>query len=377
MKDKITRVLMIAPENMGYGGVQNVIMQLIRELVNQNVLFDVVVFGDMIGCFESEIEQVGCIYRVPIQRRFSGIAGVAEQLRNERIIFKRILAICKEHGSYDAIHCQYLFEAAPCLKAAKKAGIAVRIAHSHTEQPGAISFGRRIINGCQRHIINSNATIKLGVTKGACDYLYGKDKSAKVIKNPVIDLQKFNPSKYSDTVRELSLIHVGHFGPRKNELFSIEVLHYLKQLCPGVMLTFVGFSGDHPDYFYQMKKSIKEFQLEDSVVFLPSDTDMPLALSKSLYMLIPSISEGLPIVALEAQSMGVHCFISSNVSEETNQGLATFLSLELGAEKWAKAIYEFYREHGNRKRFIDMSHYDHKKICEEYRRIYVGEGKAE
>lgn len=374
MKKKITRVLMIAPENMGYGGVQNVIMQLLRELTGKGIQFDVVVFGDKIGYFEHEVEQMGHIYRIPMDKRFSGIKGIVEQLKNEHNICRQIFNICREHGPYDAIHCQYLFEAAPCLKAARKAGVPIRIAHSHTEQPGKLSLGRRIINNSQRNTIDKNATVKLGVTKGACDFLYGKEADAVVIKNPVIDLKKFDPLSYSDATDELSLIHVGHFGPRKNELFSIDILYYLKKLCPETKLTFIGFSGDHPDYFNQMKKKITEYKIEDSVTFLPSDTNMPQALSKALYMLIPSISEGLPIVALEAQSMGVHCFISTNVAEETNQGISTFLALDLGAEYWAKEIYEFYRKNGNHKTFIDMSHYDHKKVCEEYRKFYAGEG---
>ena len=373
MKNKITRVLMIAPENMGYGGVQNVIMQLIRELGDKGIQFDVVVFGDKIGHFEQEIEQVGRIYRIPIDKRFSGVKGIVEQLRNERCIYKQLLSICREHGPYDAIHCQYLFEAAPCLKAARKAGIPIRIAHSHTEQPGAVSLGRRIINHCQRRIINKNATAKLGVTRGACDFLYGKVADAVVIKNPVIDLKKFDPLSYPDSVDELSLIQVGQFEPRKNELFSIDIMHYLKKLCPEAKLTFIGFTGYHLDYVDQMKKKIEQYEIEDSVVFLPSDTNMPKALSESLYMLIPSTSEGLPIVALEAQTMGLHCFISTNVAMETNQGISTFLPRDSGAEYWANKIYEFYKANGNHKTFIDMSHYDHKKVCEEYQKLYVGE----
>lgn len=367
------KILMIAPGNMGYGGVQNVIMQLIKELSSSHISFDVIVFDDEIGFYEKEIKEYGNVYRILVGKKHGGARGILEELHNENIIYREVLKIINEYGPYDVMHCQFLFEAAPCLAASRKAGIPIRIAHSHTEPTGHSSIGRKMITDIQRAVINRNATIKLGVTKGACDFLYGKNNDGIVIKNPVIDLNKFNTALYPEETNGLNLIHVGHFGPRKNELFSIEILKALKELDTNPHLTFIGFSGDHPDYLEQMKNRIKEYNLSDYVEFLPSDTNMPEALSKSLYMLIPSISEGLPIVALEAQAMGLHCFISDSVSQETDQGISTFLSLDKGAEYWADEILTFYKDNGNKKQYVDMSHYEHKKICDEYKAIYRGE----
>jgi glycosyltransferase EpsF len=56
--------------------------------------------------------------------------------------------------------------------------------------------------------------------------------------------------------------------------------------------------------------------------------------------LLPSLYEGLPIVLIEAQAMGIECYVSSNVSVETDMkaGIYKSISLDKGASEWADII---------------------------------------
>ena len=55
--------------------------------------------------------------------------------------------------------------------------------------------------------------------------------------------------------------------------------------------------------------------------------------------LLPSKFEGLPFVLVEAQTNGLKCITSTNVSQESNiTGEVSFVSLEEKIELWANTI---------------------------------------
>ena len=97
---------------------------------------------------------------------------------------------------------------------------------------------------------------------------------------------------------------------------------------------------------------------------------MPYLLSQSDYMLIPSLREGLPNVALEAQAMGVPCFLADTITEATDCGLCTFLSLQIGPAAWSQEIMKYKRQHGTNKQFVDMSSWDQREVVKEYIQIW-------
>ena len=376
MSQKKIRVLQINTD-LKKGGVQAEIMYPARILDPERVHFDVILLSDTVGYYEEEFSQYGNIYRIPLSRRKTRLGRVLSVFLEYGIVKKELLKFLRTHEPYDAVHCHIHRYNAPCIAAAYHAKVPVRIAYCAVNKPERKEFRDRLyfrfyLKLCSL-VLNRCCTHKFGVTQNAADYVFGKGKGVP-IKNPTVDFEKFDPSKYPDaTDGNIHLLMVGSYGARKNQKFAVDVLKELKKDHPGATLTYVGYPRTPTDpYLPELKEKVNRLQLDDSVSFLPQDADIPAVLAKSTFLLIPSLQEGLPNVALEAQKMGVPCFLSTDVSDDCDCGICTFLPLDAGAKYWAEAISAYADQNGTGKHYVDMSDWDNRKICEEYMDIWSG-----
>ncbi len=370
MDNKKIRVLQVIAD-FKKGGIQADVMYPTRILPSSEVHTDVMLFSDTVGFYEEEFSQKGQVFRIPLQREKNKLQRVLSIVTNYFHVYGEMKKFFREHPGYDAIHARHLILNAPCILAAKRAGIPVRIAHCHVNRPTRWEYRDRLYVRfylwlCAR-ILNRCATHRFGVTEFAVEYMFGKGNGI-VVKNPTVDLGKFDPKKYPSVEDgAIHLILVGSYSSRKNQQFALETFHALVKQKPDSTMTFIGYprtAGD--DYLPNLQKYAAENGLTDSVAFLPQDTNVAEALSKSTFMLIPSLQEGLPNVALEAQAMGVPCFVSSDVSKNCNCGICEFLPLADGPEKWAEAIIAYADTHGTGKHYVDMTSWDNRKVCQEH-----------
>lgn len=354
------------------GGVQADVMYPTRILNQEDVRFDVMLFSDKKEFYEDEFLHYGNIYRISIKKRKNKLFRVFSLFIDYFIVKRQMKQFLRTHEEYDAIHSRHLLFNAPCISAATENGVPVRIAHCHVNKPNGKttkdrSYVKLYLKICAR-ILNKKATHRFGVTGSAVEYMFGDRAKGIVVKNPTVDLSKFDPKKYlSVNSNEIKLIVVGSYSYRKNQLFAAEVLYELLKSKPESFLTFIGYPrNEKEDYFPRLKEYVTSAGMEKNVAFLPQDTNVAEMLSKSTIMLIPSLQEGLPNVALEAQAMGVPCFISSNVSKDCNCGICTFLPLSQGPKYWAEKIEEFVSTNGYGKHYVDMSSWDNKLVSKMY-----------
>ena len=353
------------------GGIQADVMYPTRILSEDDVHTDVMLLSVTVGFYEEEFSQKGSIFRIPLQRKATRIQRALSIVTNYFHVQKEMEKFFAAHPGYDAVHARHLILNTPCIVAAKKAGIPVRIAHCHVNKPIRKEYQDRLYVQlylwlCAR-ILNRCATHRFGVTEFAVEYMFGKDNGI-VVKNPTVDLKKFDPAEYpAFDDDQIHLILVGSYSTRKNQRFALETFHALHKLQPGATMTFIGYPRTaDDDYLPKLKAYAREYGLENSVEFLPQDTNVAEALSRSTIMLIPSLQEGLPNVALEAQAMGVPCFVSTDVSRNCNCGICEFLPLADGPEKWAQAIIEYTCIHGTGKQYVDMTEWDNRNVCQEH-----------
>lgn len=373
MEKKPIKVLNIMSD-FKKGGVQAEVMYPARLLDRQDVVFDALLLSDTVGYYEEEFQRYGNIYRIPLKRRKTRIGRVLSIFTNYFWLKREMDRFFREHPGYDAVHARHITYNAPCLLAAEKAGIPVRIAHCAVDRPKGQFRDRTYVTwylAYCAHVLRRCATHCFGVTKSAVEYLCGEGNGI-VMKNPTIALDRFNPALYRDVQPDgkIHLLMVGSYSGRKNQKFAVDIL---KELPDDATATFIGYPRTPSDpYLPNLKAYVGELGLSDRVRFLPQDADIPGEMAKATVLLIPSLQEGLPNVALEAQAMGLSCFISDAVSDECDCGICSFHPLSMGAKGWAERIVQFVEEKGYGKHYVDMSQWDNYKICLDYLEYWRG-----
>jgi len=96
------------------------------------------------------------------------------------------------------------------------------------------------------------------------------------------------------------LLHVGWFGPRKGQMDLINALPQVLEQVESACCVFVG----EGKLWEQCKERVRELGVSDSVRFLGFRDDVSDLMSAADVVVLPSYSEGLPRVLLEAGLMG-------------------------------------------------------------------------
>lgn len=253
----------------------------------------------------------------------------------------------KRGHRYDIVHCHVANAAFCALRRAKDAGIGVRILHSHLNTSSDHLF-RRIRN---RPLIEEGkryATTFLSCSREAGEYLFG-GASFEIINNGIsVSDFAFSPAARAEIRGSLGIgIEapvigcIGRIVRQKNFSFAIDVFSALLECVPTAVLLIVG-DGEEAT---KLKAKVKRCGLQEKVLFLGERRDMPAIYSAIDAFLMPSLCEGLPYSAIEAQASGLPCIYSSYVPRETDvTGTGVFLSFDEGAAAWAKRLQTAYSD---------------------------------
>lgn len=129
--------------------------------------------------------------------------------------------------------------------------------------------------------------------------------------------------------------HVGRFNKVKNHTKIVEVFREVKKLRPESKLLLVG-DGEELGH---IKNMVKEYSLDNDVIFTGARNDVPKMLSMMDCFTFPSLYEGLGIVLIEAQAAGLKCVVSDTVPEETTVTDKVYrLSLSDSCKIWAERV---------------------------------------
>lgn len=362
------KVLMVSCLGLGKGGVQAVMMGIVRSL-HKEYCFDMIVFTEDKRYYEQEfLNYGGRIYRIPNycgnNKILSRIDIYLRWIKNRRII-KRIIT---ENGPYDVIHCNNEYESGYILKIAKECGVPVRICHTHSIIDDEGHTLRKWFNDFCRKRIRKYSTMLVGCSKAACEKMFDKSKF-EVINNPYNEdlyKQEMYPQVYFTYP---VLIQIGAYNDNKNQLFTIDVFNKVKKEYPSAKMIFVGFDMGF-GYEDKLKERVEQMKLSDSVSFYPSDTNIASLLSKSCYMLMPSKKEGFGIVLIEAQAMGVRCFASDSIPKDTNVGGCLYLPLDKSPDFWAYQIVQDFKETEGKHGDYSCEYFTNEYVANKIRKLY-------
>lgn len=179
--------------------------------------------------------------------------------------------------------------------------------------------------------------------QAAYDNLQLGDAPIEVIPN-FVDTDHFRPAeqdRFDGKTRELTLIHSSNFRPLKRVGDVVRVLAAVRKQAPANLI----LVGDGPE-MAQTAALVQELGLTSCVRFAGMQLDVLRLLQQSDVFLLPSLTEGFGLAALEALSCGVPVVASrvGGVPEVISDGETGLLCESGDVEEMAAAVLRLQRD---------------------------------
>ena len=342
------RVLQVVT-HMNRGGLETMIMNYYRHIDRSKIQFDFLTHRDEKKDYDDEIIRLGGkIYHVPPLNPFD---------RNGYI--KELNKFFLTHKEYKIVHSHLDCMSTYPLKAAKRFGVPIRIAHSHnTNQEKNLKYFIKLYS---KQMLYKYATDLFACGEDAGKWMFGNRKFV-VLKN-AIDAKQYlySPERSREMKRKLHvenkfvLGHIGRFNQQKNHDFLVEVFYELHKKNDNSILLLVG-RGELEE---KIKIKVHKLGLDSDVIFLGVRNDIPDILQAIDVLAFPSIYEGLPVALVEAQASGLPCIVSDSITREIaiTEGIK-YLSLNEKKEKWAEIILSQNLKRKNEYELIKRADFD-------------------
>lgn len=309
--------------------------------------------------------------------RFCELSG---NIRNLKANFRMFSDLLRERN-YDAVHLN-LYQGLSLYYAvlAEKAGVPIRIAHSHNTALRK-SSGRALkllLHKAGRAMFTRAATELWACSSAAAEFLFDpqvmEERGYRFIPNGIETQRfRFDPVVREQVRAELGLMNsfvignVGRLCYQKNQDFLLDVFAEVLKRKPDSRLLLVG-EGEDED---KLKKKAQRLGLAEKVLFYGT-TDRVERLYWAIDVFaFPSRFEGLGIAAVEAQAAGLPVVCSEQVPEEALLTVTTFCVEENDALSWANKLLSFsviaVRENGTE----GCQVFEVMRTAKEIRKIYM------
>lgn len=322
------------------GGVETFIRNTTLYSDKEKIQFDFLIHGYTQCLFEEELnafyKNTNHIYFLP---------------KFKANLFKTVKALWrfyKEHHDYKYIHLETgaATELLYCFPYCIFFRIKV-IIHSHNGGNSESKFLQKALIP----LVNVIAAKKIACSDAAAEFMFGKKSAveANLIFNG-IDTMKFQfleegrmgcRKKFNIDENAFVIGHIGRFSKQKNHEYLLKIFRCLYKRQSNAILLLAGTGELEAD----IKEKVIRYQLQSQVVFTGVQSDTVSLYSAMDVFVMPSLYEGLPIVAIEAQASGLPCVFSDKI---TRQVRLTDKTLMVGLEEepavWADKIMNLYRQ---------------------------------
>lgn len=328
--------------HLNRGGIETWLMHLMRHIDRDRFSMDFLVQTDQPNEYDQDVLALGgkvipCLNPARVWRYTSEL--------------QRILC---EYGPYDVVHSHISFSGV-IVREAWKAGVPIRIVHSHNDSGGLISEGglrRRLFLAATNRWINRYATIGFGCSDKAAAARFGKnwrsDPRWRIVYCS-IDLKPFQQVADSASMRRelgipvdaLLIGHVGRFDYQKNHEFLVDIAEEVVKIEPRAHFLLIGIGPLRQ----KIERAVQEKGLSGHVTFTGARSDVAALMAHVMdVFLLPSHFEGLPLVLLEAQAAGLPCVCSDVVTTEVDivSSLIHRSALSRSASQWATTVVAAY-----------------------------------
>lgn len=252
-----------------------------------------------------------------------------------------------------------------CMKVTKRHPKTRLIAHAHNTElvlpKGAlrrkIAPIMRVVDNQLRRKIRRKAFALFACSVEAGAVTFGaeavKQKNFMVVRD-AIDLEAFRfNSQIRNQVRAemgssdgcLVIGNVGSLRNRKNQSFLLEIFRDITEKKANARLWIIGSGED----LEMLQNKASELGIKDKVLFLGQRADVSSLMLGMDCFVFTTLSEGLGIVAIEAQAAGLPTVVSDGVPDDVLlSDLALKIPLSLGAKEWADMVLNHTERFPNR-----------------------------
>jgi glycosyltransferase involved in cell wall biosynthesis len=304
LSDVTHRILHIVGR-LEIGGIETYLLDFIRESRNRGIESHVLsLFEKQPGSLTDAFRSLGCkTYSAHALRARSQLMQTFEKAVHEI--------------DPSVVHSHVGEMSGDAVRALKKLGHQKVIVQTH-DLGGLAPWTQTPYRLMSKNWTIKNADKIIAVTKKAGNKLTKGTKRTFEIIPPGIDVRDWQKDTHTKAAiqnelgvrTEMLLLHVGRFHPTKNQPFLLCVAKGLLETGVGVILVFVGDGETKP----QVQSQADNMGISRSVRFLGARSDVADIMRAADVFLLPSKSEGLPRVLLEAASIGLP-FISSRAAD--------------------------------------------------------------
>ena len=318
-----TKVLIISTVGLIYDGITNVITSYLQAMdlsgLDVYVISTIKEEKDIVN----KIENTGChIVKLPSRKTQT----VSYFLKLITFIKKNHINVVHAHGNSGTLAIEML--------AAWIGGCKKRIAHSHNTKCDQVKADKIL-----RPIFNVLYTDAIACGEDAGRWLFGSKPFVVLSNGRDIGLFSFNEKIRQKKRAELNLKseitigHVGGFFEQKNHRFLLKIFREILKRNPTARFYLIGDGPLRPEI------ESSALDLKDNLTFVGTTSQIADYLQAMDGMLLPSLYEGLPLVAIEWQINGLPCVFSDKITREcVFMDNCMFMSLEENTEAWAREI---------------------------------------
>lgn len=333
--EKVTRVCVFC-EKWGSGGIEAFLMNVIPRLDGNRFEIRLVT-----AYLESEA------YLPRLRELGTELTVLSNSLRGCHTRFSAFYRLLKRER-FDAVHLNlYDGLALGYAAAAKRAGVPVRIVHSHNSdlRKSLLRPAKLTVHRICRKFFRNAPTHFAACSGKAAEFMFDRSVTRAgrwtLIRNG-IDAERFrcDPAGRARMRTELGadgafvIVCVGRLCFQKNQSFLLGLLTAIMAQCPKTLLVLAGEGEDRE----LLRGKAEELGVSDAVRFLGVTERIPELLWAGDVLAMPSVFEGLGIVAIEAQAAGLPAVCSEQVPRETQiTDLISYLPLDEPA-RWAERL---------------------------------------
>ncbi len=316
----------------GRGGIESFILNMCSRLDKSKYHFTIIADCDK-AIIEQDFKDLG------------GDVHYIPAITKDKKGYVKALWHAIDKNKYDIVHIHKnsLSNPFPIL-ICKLKGIKSVILHSHNSS-FANPSASQLVHSVFKRIINLFSLERLACSALAGEWMFGKSKKFKFMRNGInIERYRFNPeirqrirAEFEIEADAYAICNVGRLCEQKNTLFLLKIFDEICKKRADARLYLIG-KGPLEE---EAKAYAAASPNAGKIFFLGIRPNVNEILQGMDLFLMPSLYEGLPIAAVEAQASGLPLLISDTVDSGIKICDTTEIeTLGSSAEIWAAHVID-------------------------------------